>query len=244
VAWAHPEFGQIIASCGFDRYVRIWEEVEGVENNKWQQRAPIPDFTDTIQDIKFAPRKMGLILAAASDDGFVRIFEATDVTNLSLWSLKESFEVQKKISSISWNMNPYESKPRMVVGTKEDSAIQIWEYNESQRRWTLSKRLEGHTGPIHDVSWAPQMGKSKHYIASGSEDKTVRIWSLDINDENNTIEAEEIATFNDHNSEVWKVQWNVSGTILASSGDDGTVKLWKANFKNEWSQLLDIESNE
>jgi nucleoporin SEH1 len=26
VCWGHPEYGQIIASCSFDRSVRIWEE--------------------------------------------------------------------------------------------------------------------------------------------------------------------------------------------------------------------------
>jgi nucleoporin SEH1 len=26
--WAHPEFGQVIASCSFDRQVKIWEEQE------------------------------------------------------------------------------------------------------------------------------------------------------------------------------------------------------------------------
>lgn len=28
VSWAHPEFGQVIATCSFDRTVRIWEEQE------------------------------------------------------------------------------------------------------------------------------------------------------------------------------------------------------------------------
>lgn len=27
LSWSHPEFGSLIASCGYDRTVRIWEEV-------------------------------------------------------------------------------------------------------------------------------------------------------------------------------------------------------------------------
>ena len=27
VAWAHPEFGQVIATCSFDRTAVIWEEL-------------------------------------------------------------------------------------------------------------------------------------------------------------------------------------------------------------------------
>lgn len=34
VAWAHPRFGSILASCSYDRRVVIWRE--GAEN-EWQQ---------------------------------------------------------------------------------------------------------------------------------------------------------------------------------------------------------------
>lgn len=27
VTWAHPEFGQVLATCSFDRTAAIWEEV-------------------------------------------------------------------------------------------------------------------------------------------------------------------------------------------------------------------------
>jgi len=191
VAWAHPEFGQIIASCSSDRTVVIWEEVEGVEKTSWDSKTTLLDGVDTIQDIKFAPRKMGLVIATASVEGIVRIYEAVDVTNLTQWSIREHFNVQKKINSISWNMNPFDLKPRIVVGT-DDPDVFIYEYNDNQRTWSLIKILKGHNGPINDVSWAPQMGKTKHLIASASKDKSIRIWSLKINEENSDIESEEI----------------------------------------------------
>lgn len=34
VAWAHPKFGNLIASCGFDNRVIIWKEVQ---ENVWSQ---------------------------------------------------------------------------------------------------------------------------------------------------------------------------------------------------------------
>lgn len=27
VTWAHPEFGQVLATCSFDRTAAIWEEI-------------------------------------------------------------------------------------------------------------------------------------------------------------------------------------------------------------------------
>ena len=31
VTWAHPEFGQVLASCSFDRTAAVWEE-QGIIN--------------------------------------------------------------------------------------------------------------------------------------------------------------------------------------------------------------------
>ena len=28
IVWGHPKFGSILASCGFDRKVRIWKEIK------------------------------------------------------------------------------------------------------------------------------------------------------------------------------------------------------------------------
>ena len=51
VAWAHPRFGHILASCSYDRQVFVWKEVE---TNVWapiykyaghEQSGPLP--TDT-----------------------------------------------------------------------------------------------------------------------------------------------------------------------------------------------------
>jgi len=33
VTWAHPDFGQVIATCSFDRTAAIWEEVCEYDNS-------------------------------------------------------------------------------------------------------------------------------------------------------------------------------------------------------------------
>lgn len=123
--------------------------------------------------------------------------------------------------------------------------------------------LTGHKGPIHDVAWAPNLGRSFYLIATASKDHTVRIWQIDIKDKpleqiKETVKmvassvpssssplyhATEVGCFSDHKSEVWRVEWNITGTILASSGDDGSVMLWKANLLNQWKLLTVINAN-
>ena len=53
-------------------------------------RATLLDSRRSVADIAFAPRSHGLRIATGSSDGFVRIYEAMDVTNLSTWTLMVS----------------------------------------------------------------------------------------------------------------------------------------------------------
>lgn len=66
VKWGNPEFGQIIASCAYDKQVFIWEETENKDTNKksWNKKYS-QVLKENAQDIKFAPKHLGLILAIA-----------------------------------------------------------------------------------------------------------------------------------------------------------------------------------
>jgi len=149
----------------------------------------------------------------------------------------EEFESQKGgVTCISWNPSPLDSRPMIAVGSS-DPGVKIWEYNEAFRKWMHVETLTGnkpHTGPIHDVCWAPNMGRTYHLIATASKDQTVKIWKLQIMPEKQKVEAKDVATFTDHQSAVWRAEWNITGTILATSGDDGAVRLFKTDLSNEW----------
>jgi nucleoporin SEH1 len=94
--------------------------------------------------------------------------------------------------------------------------------------------LDGATDIVHDVAWAPNLGRSYHLIATASRDQKIRLYQVT---EGTPLKVELLATLSDHHAEVWRVEWNVTGTVLISSGDDGRVRLWKANLVNEWKCL-------
>ena len=62
----------------------------GGHNNShnWVKRTSLVDSRTSVTDVKFAPRHLGLMLATCSADGIVRVYEATDIMNLSEWSLQ------------------------------------------------------------------------------------------------------------------------------------------------------------
>lgn len=92
LSWAHPEFGQLLASCSEDNTIRIWEEqgtvAENGQSSRWVRKALLSNSKNPIKDVKFSHRGLGLTLASACADGYVRIYEARDVFDLSNWDLK------------------------------------------------------------------------------------------------------------------------------------------------------------
>lgn len=70
VEWAHPKFGAMIASCGYDRQVIVHKEnAEGA----WQPVHYHRDHESSVNSVAWAPHEHGLVLACASSDGRVSI---------------------------------------------------------------------------------------------------------------------------------------------------------------------------
>jgi nucleoporin SEH1 len=61
---------------------------DGAERGRWQKKSQLTDSRKAVNDVKFAPRHLGLMLATASADGIVRIYEANDVFSLGYWPLQ------------------------------------------------------------------------------------------------------------------------------------------------------------
>ncbi|OWZ23336.1 LOW QUALITY PROTEIN: Nucleoporin [Phytophthora megakarya] len=146
-----------------------------------QRLAQLVDARDSVHDVKFAPRHLGLRLATASEDGFVRMYEEIDVINLSHWPLQEEFLADKGgVTCVSWNKSRFDV-PKIVVGGNSNVA-KVWGYNNSYRLQVLAE-LVGHADAIHDVCWAPNMDRSSRLLAPASKDHTVRIWRLTIQED-------------------------------------------------------------
>ncbi|KAG1681672.1 Nucleoporin SEH1 [Nymphon striatum] len=250
VTWAHPEFGQVIATCSFDRTAVIWEEHVGdksfAERSQchWIKRASFVDSRTSVTDVKFSPKHLGLQLATCSADGILRIYEAADVMNLSQWSLQHETNCKFTCSCISWS--PARNHPPMIaVGSDDNTSnhakVFIYEYSENTRRWVKVESLVTVSEPVHDVSFAPNGGRSYHLLAVASKDVKILILKPLENSSNiiaqtsmSQFEIRLGGQFNDHSTKVRRVSWNITGTILASSGDDGCVRLWKANYLDTW----------
>mmetsp|Transcript_28106 Transcript_28106/g.59055 ORF Transcript_28106/g.59055 Transcript_28106/m.59055 type:complete len:141 (-) Transcript_28106:23-445(-) len=131
----------------------------------------------------------------------------------------------------------------LVVGMA-DGAVLIWRFSDKANAWQNALALEAaelsrprmaHLDCVHDVSWAADVGRSYHLIATASRDKSAKLWHLKESDLGDSLHATcacELA----HSSQVWRVEWNVCGSLLAASVDEGRVHVYKLDAKGEWSR--------
>ncbi|KAL3313691.1 Nucleoporin SEH1 [Cichlidogyrus casuarinus] len=293
VAWAHPEFGQIIATCSFDRTVEIWEELSGKVKDgqldsgtdtqinlhrnsvseqlnfpslNWVKRARFVDPRTSVIDIEFAPRHLGLQLACIDVGGFLRIYEAHDVMNLSQWTLQFDSRTGKPGSCLSWSLSRLDT-PLIAIGSSDSEVgaapstttqlvthsvpassslgtLTIYECGPNNQ-WNRVENFHTIDRTVYDVAFAPHMGQSFQQLAIATSTDLVilRIKPCSKSGvyERSSFGIFKMASFKEHNGRVWRVSWNATGSVLASSGDDGCVRLWQTNYLGHWHAISCVQ---
>lgn len=262
VAWAHPKFGNILASCGYDNKIIVWKEQSA---GQWVQLWDDDRHEASVNSVAWAPHSFGLILAAGSADG-----------NVSVWTHKQDNTWERYIflahkngtTSVSWapdlkagsllKTHPNSNNPAMFASKRLvtggcDNAVRIWRYDDSQQQqamaqgqdpslypaqWVMDKEFVDsnafHKDWVRDVSWAPGIGLPSSTIASCGEDKKVIVW---MEDEKGNWKTATI----DFAHKVWRVSWSLMGNLLAVSQGDNKVSLWKESTDGEWKEVRSVE---
>lgn len=274
VTWAHPHFSSssIIATCSYDRTVKVWQEqpheMHG-SGRRWAKLATLAtESFGPIYDVKFAPSHLGLKLGCIGCEGILRIYESLDPADLTYWSLTAELPVlslqlpTKSLQStfgIEWCPSKFSHTEKFVVVALDQAFV----YGAAVSAGDAS------TSSDYDRSSGDGMGPESKFIKLCSlpeHDGLIRSvsWAPSMGRNyyliatgckdgfvrifkaveaiNGDLKIETIAKLRDHQLEVWRVSWNTTGTILSSAGDDGKVRLWKSNYLNEW-KCMSVMSN-
>ena len=100
--------------------------------------------------------------------------------------------------------------------------------------------LGEHTGVVHDIAWAPAMGRSYHLIATASREASFKVHTLKRLDEGKIEYTTTQVVEAQGQSAIWRVAWNATGTVLATSSEDGAVALWRRDFQGDWKCVQEV----
>lgn len=145
----------------------------------------------------------GRLLASASDDWTVRLWEMTSGRELARLQGHENW-----VRAVEWSPDG-----SMLASASHDRTVRLW--NASNGRELAC--LRGHTQGVHAVAWRHD-GK---LLASASADRTIRLWDASSAHEVNRLEW--------HENGVLAVAWSPQGDRIASGGDDKRVMIWDPN---------------
>jgi len=222
VAWAHPSFGSIVATCGYDMKVIIWKEV----NNQWQKAYVDTSHTASVNDLAFCSWEHGLMLACASSDGTVSVL--TYIRAEARWSRAAFNAHAGGVQSLSWAPFAAGMQLRLATGGS-DNSVRIW--RGEGETWTQETNLllPAHTDWVRQVAWRPD-GSST--VASGSWDKTVSIWKQEMDGQ----PWRQVCSL-PASSKVESVAWSVTGSVLAIAGADGDSVLYKEAYDGRYEEI-------
>lgn len=254
LSWAHPKFGTILASAGYEGKVIIWRE----QGNGWSKLTEHTLHSASVNSVSWAPHELGAILACASSDGKVSVLEFKDDGS---WDTRSFAAHAIGVNAVSWapstvpgslittvgNAPGANSVKRFVTGGC-DNLVKIWAYDTAQASWTEEASLDGHEDWVRDVSWAPNIGLPKSYIASASQDKTVVIWTKTSVSGQGQQQGQQPTGWvktplrdEPFADVVWRVSWSESGNLLAVSCGDGKIYLYKETNK-KWEEISQVSN--
>lgn len=245
VAWAHPVFGSILASCSYNGKVLIWKE-HGLLL-QWLVIAEHNAHTASVNSVCWAPHELGAVLLCSSSDGKVLVLDFNE-DGTTLHVIFDAHAIG--VNSASWapvlsvpSSNPANGGSardlklqRRFVTCGSDNLAKIWHFDPSLSTYILETTLEGHSDWVRDVAWLPSV-LTRSYIATASQDRTVVIWSQDAAKK----WQKQLLTPDQFPDVCWRCLWSLLGNILAVSGGDNKVSLWKENLLGKWESAGEVD---
>lgn len=234
VAWAHPQFGTILASCSYDGKAIIWKVQP--ENNQWTPIAEHTIHQASVNSVSWAPHELGPVLLCTSSDGKVSVIDFNENGTTS----HVVFEAHSiGVNSASWapvTSGKDGQQQRRFVTCGSDNLAKIWSFDAAIGNYVEEACLAGHTDWVRDVAWSSSV-LARSYIATASQDRTVLIWSQD---ESGQWQKQPL-TESKFPDVCWRASWSLSGNILAVSGGDNKITLWKENLQGKWESAGEVD---
>lgn len=197
--------GKLLATCGRDKTVWIWEKTE---ESEFECVSVITGHSQDVKRVKWHPKEPFMV--SCSYDNTIRFIKETN-DDWSYYLTLDSHE------STVWAVDFNKSGDRLV-SCSDDKTVRIWKAQDD--RWTCISTLSGyHNRPIYDVSWS----LNDNLIASSAGDNSIVIYRETQPDFFEVVTRKEKT----HTCDVNSISWNpVESNLLASCGDDGIVKIW------------------
>jgi WD40 repeat protein len=145
--------GKLLATCGYDRLIKLWDTATGKEART------LKDHSDSVYGVAFSPD--GKLLVSGAADRAVKVWDVA--TGTRLYTLSEPTDW---VYAVAWSPDG-----EHVAAAGVDKAIRVWQVNRDGGRVVHS--VFAHEGPVTRLVYSSD-GK---VLYSLSEDRTSKAWT-------------------------------------------------------------------
>ena len=221
--------GKLLAGGCSDALAYVWSLEEK------QLVTTLKDHSLPVVSVSFATNSKSLVLATASLDKTVQVWEA------GTWKpdrVKTTLEapVQRCFVQEIARQDGGSHRLEAIVGGRDSRSLQV-RLDDKAPGWARSRdvKVEIDGGTPLDCLWLKDAkGKNRAYVACSDGTVKVFVWDWDNSKLNLT------ATLRGHSDWVYAVVANADGTRFASAGSDGSVKLWNTADDSPLATLVQL----
>jgi WD40 repeat protein len=147
--------GKLLATCGYDRIIHLWDTTTG------KPVKDLRDHSDAVYAVAFSPD--GKLLASGSADRAVKIWDVAGGTRLH--TLSESTDW---VYTLAWHPGG-----RKLAGAGVDRSVRIWEV--SAQGGKIVRSVFAHEAPVTRIAYAAD-GKTLYSLG---EDRVLKAWDTE-----------------------------------------------------------------
>mmetsp|Transcript_44120 Transcript_44120/g.103108 ORF Transcript_44120/g.103108 Transcript_44120/m.103108 type:complete len:343 (+) Transcript_44120:58-1086(+) len=232
VAWAHPRFGNLLATAGYDMKVIVWKE----ERGQWMMAYVDTNHQASVNSVEFAPQEQGLRLACASSDGMVSVLTYMPDGQ---WHRNVLQGHPGGAQTVNWAPVSYRdgvpsSSVRLATGGC-DNNVKVWRceaevWTEENPRFPYC-----HTDWVRAVAWRPDHSS---VLATGSWDNTVVIWAQEMEGH----AWRQLAKLS-VDGKVEGLSWSITGSMLAVSFGEGMSTIFKEAYDGHFEEVAKVQES-
>jgi hypothetical protein len=151
VAFNHD--GTRLASCGYDRLIRIWDTASG------KLTAVLKEHTEAVYAVAFS--NDGVLLASAAADRSVKIWKVDDGTRL--YTVTDPTDAVLTLA--------FRPGTRQLAAAGQDKRVRVWEIGDAAPRAVSSR--PAHNAAVLRLAFS----RDGRQLATTGADRTVKIWN-------------------------------------------------------------------